>query len=239
MQAQFAADYKEALVTVKEEMRESEGEEIEDEMQGEIRKWFFAERDDQGKFPDYPSDDEGGSVAIFHPERLVANGNGANAGGGGGGGGEEAEQQATKKSDGGGEERKKKGGKGGSDAAAAEAAEGMEGEHDEAGFVLKSTEYVRQLRSGHKLFEGNVFLHFCVCYVQGRAKERALSCVNSSRGQRKLGGGITQPRVRSFGHPCILHCNHNFSSKFSSHAVRKNCGSNKRSLGLRRSPQRP
>ena len=72
MQARFEADYKEALVTVKEEMRESEGEEIEDEMQGEIRKWFFAERDDQGKFPDYPSDDEGGSVAIFHPERLVS-----------------------------------------------------------------------------------------------------------------------------------------------------------------------
>ena len=80
MQARFEADYKEALVTVKEEMRESEGEEIEDEMQSEIRKWFFAERDDQGKFPDYPSDDEGGSVAIFHPERLVsANGNGAAA----------------------------------------------------------------------------------------------------------------------------------------------------------------
>ena len=158
MQAQFAADYKEALVTVKEEMRESEGEEIEDEMQSEIRKWFFAGRDEQGKFPEYPSDDEGGSVAIFHPERLVANGNGANgtAAAGGGGGDDAAEQPASKKSEGGsGEERKKKGGKGGSDAAAAAAeAEGMEGEHDEAGFVLKSTEYVRQLRSGQKLFEG-------------------------------------------------------------------------------------
>ena len=169
MQAQFAADYKEALVTVKEEMRESEGEEIEDEMQGEIRKWFFAERDDQGKFPDYPSDDEGGSVAIFHPERLAANGNGANAGGG-----EEAEQQSTKKSDGGGEERKKKSGKGGSDAAAAEAAEGIEGEHDEAGFVLKSTEYVRQLRSGQKLFEGRVFLHFCVRTGMGKRADPKL-----------------------------------------------------------------
>ena len=157
VQARFEADYKEALVTVKEEMRESEGEEIEDEMQSEIRKWFFAERDDQGKFPDYPSDDEGGSVAIFHPERLVALGNGAAAAAGGG---EDAEQQATKKPDGGGggEERKKKSGKGGSDAAKAEAEEGMEGEHDEAGFVLKSTEYVRQLRSGQKMFEGEVHL---------------------------------------------------------------------------------
>ena len=161
MQARFEADYKEALVTVKEEMRESEGEEIEDEMQSEIRKWFFAERDDQGKFPDYPSDDEGGSVAIFHPERLVsANGNGAAAAAGGG---DEAEQPAAagaaKKSE--GEERKKKGGKGGSDAAAADAAEGMEGEHDEAGFVLKSTEYVRQLRSGQKMFEGEDLDFLC------------------------------------------------------------------------------
>ena len=161
MQAQFEADYGDALVTVKEEMRESEGEEIEDEMQSDIRKWFFAEREEQGKFPDYPSDDEGGSVAVFHPERLlVANGNGTNPLAAAAGG-DDAEQQATKKSaaaaDGGGEEKKKKGEKGSSDAAAAAAAaaaEGIEGEHDEAGFVLKSTEYVRKLRSGQKLFEG-------------------------------------------------------------------------------------
>ena len=27
-------------------------------------------RDEQGRFPDYPSDDEGGSNAVFHPENV-------------------------------------------------------------------------------------------------------------------------------------------------------------------------
>ena len=147
-------------------MRESEGEEIEEEMQNEIRKWFFAERDDQGKFPEYPSDDEGGSAAIFHPERFVASS--GNAAASAGAAGEDAaaeQQQATRKAvveggggGGGDEERKKKGAKGNSDSAAATAAaaDGMEGEHDEAGFVLRSTEHVRQLRLGQKVFDGTI-----------------------------------------------------------------------------------
>ena len=28
-------------------------------------------REEQGKFPDYPSDEEGGSAAIFHPETVT------------------------------------------------------------------------------------------------------------------------------------------------------------------------
>ena len=148
-------------MTVKEEMRESEGEEIEEEMQNEIRKWFFAERDDQGKFPEYPSDDEGGSAAIFHPERFMASG-GSAAAVAGAAGEDAAAEQAMRKAivDGGGEESKKKGAKGNSDSAAATAAaaaaEGLEGEHDEAGFILRATEHVRQLRLGQKLFDGTI-----------------------------------------------------------------------------------
>jgi hypothetical protein len=28
-------------------------------------------REEQGKFPDYPSDEEGGSAAVFHPETVL------------------------------------------------------------------------------------------------------------------------------------------------------------------------
>uniref|UniRef100_A0A7R8CEA8 Probable NADH dehydrogenase [ubiquinone] iron-sulfur protein 7, mitochondrial n=1 Tax=Lepeophtheirus salmonis TaxID=72036 RepID=A0A7R8CEA8_LEPSM len=68
VQVDFAKKYQKALVEVKEELKEKDGEEIAEYMKEEIREWFQTERDEQGKFPDYPSDDEGGSAAVFHPE---------------------------------------------------------------------------------------------------------------------------------------------------------------------------
>ena len=40
-------------------------------------------------------------------------------------------------------------------------------------------------------------------HLQGSAKVHFHGCVNSPRGQRLLGGGITQPRNRIFAEPCI------------------------------------
>ena len=68
VQAKHEIEYQKALVEVKEEIREKEGDEIVENMKEEIRNWFQADKDETGKFPDYPSDDEGGSGAIFHPE---------------------------------------------------------------------------------------------------------------------------------------------------------------------------
>jgi hypothetical protein len=154
-------------------MRNKDGQEMEEEMQEEIRNWFFEDRfalkwiyilysymymyisrtcisrDDQGKFPDYPSDDEGGSAAIFNPERFNLNGNGGSP--------EEADLTAAKKerkSE--GDERKKSGKESSAAAAVAAAAAASAGEaaEDEVGFTLKSTDFVRHLRSGQKTFNG-------------------------------------------------------------------------------------
>ena len=106
-------------------------------------------RDDQGKFPDYPSDDEGGSASIFHPER-VNNGQGAGI------------SSRAKEDDSDEEARAKE-----EEAAAAAAKtrskkdsdekdkKGKEAEdEEEVGFQLRASEFVKQLRKGQKTFEG-------------------------------------------------------------------------------------
>ncbi len=129
-------------------------------------------RDDQGKFPDYPSDDEGGSASIFHPERLrdglrplsspvqdsedddaSVRGRGGEEDGAGGGPGDERKAGGGKGGRGGGKGRRaydekgaggdKKGGK------------DLEDE-EESGFTLRPSDFVKQLRKGQKNFEGEV-----------------------------------------------------------------------------------
>lgn len=40
-------------------------------MKDQIRNWFSKEKEEQGKFPDYPSDEEGGSNLIFNPDLVI------------------------------------------------------------------------------------------------------------------------------------------------------------------------
>ena len=72
-----------ALVNIKEKLGETEGPDMKEQMQDQIRQWFIETRytvctgvccqsypplfyrDATGKFPDYPDMDEGGSEAIF------------------------------------------------------------------------------------------------------------------------------------------------------------------------------
>ena len=68
LQAEYEEEYKTALVTVKDELLATTGPDMAEEMKNDIRKWFVKEQNEnEGRLPDYPSDDEGGSAAIFDP----------------------------------------------------------------------------------------------------------------------------------------------------------------------------
>lgn len=58
-------EYQQALVTIKDKIRETEGPDMKETMMDQIRQWFIECRDTTGKFPEYPDDDDGGSAAIF------------------------------------------------------------------------------------------------------------------------------------------------------------------------------
>ena len=40
-------------------------------MKDQIRNWFAKDKEEQGKFPEYPSDEEGGSNLIFNPDAVI------------------------------------------------------------------------------------------------------------------------------------------------------------------------
>ncbi|CAH8626047.1 unnamed protein product [Dicrocoelium dendriticum] len=72
-QSIFEQEYQEALIKVKEKIRDSEGPDMRETIQDQIRQWFVECRDATGRFPDYPDEDKGGSAAIFKektPEQL-------------------------------------------------------------------------------------------------------------------------------------------------------------------------
>ncbi|KAK3575190.1 hypothetical protein QTP86_020914 [Hemibagrus guttatus] len=75
MQEQHEAEYQQALITVKESVRLMDGPDIKEMLQDQIRQWFLECRDATGKFPDFPSSDDGGSASIFAqktPEEVAA-----------------------------------------------------------------------------------------------------------------------------------------------------------------------
>jgi len=121
-------------------------------------------RDDQGRFPDYPSDDEGGSASIFHPERVRASA--ASASNGqvrpASPDSNEEEENAAKKKE---EEKGKSGGKRESvDKKGGGAGTNKEAdEEEEGGFTLKPSDFVRQLKKGQKTFEGGLIIAIDSC----------------------------------------------------------------------------
>ena len=109
-------------------------------------------RDDQGRFPDYPSDEEGGSAAIFNPEKFAAlDDRGACADDASSAVGMTAEGGARRKES---ERDERDGEKGGADKKGGSSREAEEEDGDGNGFVLKSSVFVRQLRAGQKTFQG-------------------------------------------------------------------------------------
>jgi hypothetical protein len=58
-------EFQQALVSIKDKLRQTEGPDVKERMINQIRQWFLECRDVTGKFPDYPDEDEGGSALIF------------------------------------------------------------------------------------------------------------------------------------------------------------------------------
>ncbi|XP_072539024.1 dynein regulatory complex protein 11 isoform X2 [Salminus brasiliensis] len=75
VQEQHEAEYQQALFTIKESVRSVDGPDIKETLQEQIRQWFLECRDATGKFPDFPSAEDGGSASIFSqktPEQVAA-----------------------------------------------------------------------------------------------------------------------------------------------------------------------
>merc|ERR1712147_438426 len=75
VQQENEREYQKALVTIKEKLKDVEGPEMRESMQDQIRQWFIESRDATGKFPEFPTEDEGGSAQIFRfkdPAELEA-----------------------------------------------------------------------------------------------------------------------------------------------------------------------
>uniref|UniRef100_A0A2K6F025 IQ motif containing with AAA domain 1 n=1 Tax=Propithecus coquereli TaxID=379532 RepID=A0A2K6F025_PROCO len=58
VQMKHEEDYKEAMVTIKENLKLTEGPDIKESLQDQIRHWFIECRNLTGKFPDYPEEEE-------------------------------------------------------------------------------------------------------------------------------------------------------------------------------------
>lgn len=64
-QQQHERDYQEAVVKMREKILTQEGLMIRDEIADKTREWFFKYREQTGKFPDFPDEEDGGSAKIF------------------------------------------------------------------------------------------------------------------------------------------------------------------------------
>lgn len=74
VQLKHEQNYKEALVSIKEDLRLLEGPDIKEHLQDQIRQWFIECRNLTGTFPDYPNEEDGGSAVIFSnktPEQVI------------------------------------------------------------------------------------------------------------------------------------------------------------------------
>ena len=98
-------------------------------------------RDDQGRFPDYPSDDEGGSATIFQHEKPLEDADVPSSD-------EEAAQEAAAAA------AAAAGGSGRGKGESGKGAAGKEADEDEGGYILKQSQFVKQLRKGHRTFCG-------------------------------------------------------------------------------------
>ncbi|XP_051046727.1 dynein regulatory complex protein 11 isoform X1 [Phodopus roborovskii] len=74
VQLKHEQNYKEALVSIKEELKLMEGPDIKEHLQDQIRQWFIECRNLTGTFPEYPNEEDGGSAIIFSnktPEQVI------------------------------------------------------------------------------------------------------------------------------------------------------------------------
>ncbi|XP_056607579.1 dynein regulatory complex protein 11 isoform X1 [Triplophysa dalaica] len=75
VQEEHENEYQKALVDIKESVETVDGPNMKETLQEQIRQWFIECRDATGKFPDFPSAEDGGSASIFAqktPEQVAA-----------------------------------------------------------------------------------------------------------------------------------------------------------------------
>uniref|UniRef100_A0A8C5YVU9 IQ motif containing with AAA domain 1 n=1 Tax=Marmota marmota marmota TaxID=9994 RepID=A0A8C5YVU9_MARMA len=65
VQLRHEEGYREALVTIKNDLQQTEGPDIKESLRDQIRQWFIECRNLTGSFPEYPSVEDGGSAMIF------------------------------------------------------------------------------------------------------------------------------------------------------------------------------
>ncbi|XP_057600319.1 dynein regulatory complex protein 11 isoform X3 [Hippopotamus amphibius kiboko] len=74
VQIKHEEEYRDALVTIKDDLKLTEGPDIKENLQDQIRHWFIECRNLMGTFPDYPKEEEGGSAIIFSsktPQQVI------------------------------------------------------------------------------------------------------------------------------------------------------------------------
>ena len=109
---------------------------------------FYFSSDEMVKFPDYPSDEEGGSAVIFDPE-LQAQYRGEMIG-------RADSDDSEDEEEGGGKKDKEKDKKGGADGKKGDAAK--EEEEDTQGYKLGRSEFVKGLREADREFHGEYLI---------------------------------------------------------------------------------
>uniref|UniRef100_A0A287CZ72 IQ motif containing with AAA domain 1 n=1 Tax=Ictidomys tridecemlineatus TaxID=43179 RepID=A0A287CZ72_ICTTR len=65
VQLRHEEGYREALVTIKNHLQQTEGPDIKESLRDQIRQWFIECRNLTGSFPEYPNVEDGGSAMIF------------------------------------------------------------------------------------------------------------------------------------------------------------------------------
>uniref|UniRef100_A0A8C0H1G8 IQ motif containing with AAA domain 1 like n=1 Tax=Chelonoidis abingdonii TaxID=106734 RepID=A0A8C0H1G8_CHEAB len=64
-QADYEAEYQQALVSIREGLYEVEGPDMREEMKEQLRQWFIECHDLTGRFPEFPDEEIGGSSILF------------------------------------------------------------------------------------------------------------------------------------------------------------------------------
>lgn len=64
-QSELEAQYQAELVTLRDRHRDKDGAAIKETFMAQIRRWYIDHREMNGKFPDLPPEEEGGSKIIY------------------------------------------------------------------------------------------------------------------------------------------------------------------------------
>uniref|UniRef100_F6V6L4 Uncharacterized protein n=1 Tax=Ciona intestinalis TaxID=7719 RepID=F6V6L4_CIOIN len=151
-QEENEVEYQQALVTIKEKIRQVEGPDIKETMQDQIRQWFIECRDATGKFPDYPDEEDGGSALLFRektPEEVEAELKAKE---------EDKGKKKGKKGKKSGKKsgKKKKGKKSGKKGKKGKKGDGDE-EEEEPGWKMQESKFIPAVSEAHNNFESKLW----------------------------------------------------------------------------------